>query len=82
MVAVEGPRPRHARSTPISASRFVREAQLLRRVHSPHVVAVHDSGELDDGRPYFVMEYADGGSLEDRLGLTPPGRVDPKSPDA
>lgn len=50
--------------------RFLREAQLLRRVHSPHVVAVHDIGELEDGRPYLVMELAGGGSLSDRL---PPG---------
>ncbi len=38
--------------------RFVHEARLLRRVRSPHVIAVHDVGELDDGRPYFVMELA------------------------
>jgi WD40 repeat protein/serine/threonine protein kinase len=38
--------------------RFLHEARLLRRVRSPHVIAVHDIGELDDGRPYFVMELA------------------------
>jgi len=26
---------------------------------------VYDIGTLDDGRPYFVMDYLDGGSLED-----------------
>ena len=55
-------------------ARFVQEAKLLRRIHNEHVVTVHDSGELDDGRPYFVMDYADRGTLEDRLGFTPPGR--------
>ena len=41
---------------------------------------MHDSGELDDGRPYFVMDYADRGTLEDRLGFTPPGRpIDAKT---
>ena len=60
--------------------RFVQEAKLLRRIHNEHVVTVHDSGELDDGRPYFVMDYADGGTLEDRLGFTPPGRpIDAKT---
>ena len=60
--------------------RFVQEAKLLRRIHNEHVVTVHDSGELDDGRPYFVMDYADRGTLEDRLGFTPPGRpIDPKT---
>ena len=60
--------------------RFVQEAKLLRRIHNEHVVTVHDSGELEDGRPYFVMDYADGGTLEDRLGFTPPGRpIDAKT---
>ena len=36
-------------------------------------MAVYDAGELDDGRPYLVMSYADQGTLADRLeveGLT------------
>jgi WD40 repeat protein/serine/threonine protein kinase len=48
-------------------ARFLQEAKLLRRIRNEHVVTVHDIGELDDGRPYFVMEYADRGSLEQRL---------------
>jgi WD40 repeat protein/serine/threonine protein kinase len=61
-------------------ARFVQEAKLLRRIHNEHVVTVHDSGELDDGRPYFVMDYADRGTLEDRLGFTPPGHpIDAKT---
>ena len=47
--------------------RFVAEARALRRVRSPHVVSVYDIGELPDGRPFFVMTYADAGSLADRL---------------
>ncbi len=47
--------------------RFLDEARLLRRIRSPHVVTVHDVGRLDDGRPYFVMDYADRGTLEPRL---------------
>ncbi|MBT2214194.1 serine/threonine-protein kinase [Actinomadura sp. NEAU-AAG7] len=47
--------------------RFVREARLLRRADSPRLVQVFDIGELPDGRPYFVMTYADRGTLEDRL---------------
>ncbi|WP_410663385.1 serine/threonine-protein kinase [Amycolatopsis sp. lyj-84] len=47
--------------------RFVHEARVLRRARSPHVVQVFDIDELPDGRPYFVMTYADGGSLSDRL---------------
>ncbi|MDH3706552.1 MAG: protein kinase [Acidimicrobiia bacterium] len=47
--------------------RFVREARLLRRVQNPNVVSVFDIGELDDGRPYFVMEFAGGGSIGERF---------------
>jgi hypothetical protein len=53
--------------------RFLEEGRYLRRVESPHVVQVFDAGELDDGRPYLVMTYADQGTLADRLeveGLT------------
>ena len=48
-------------------SRFLDEARLLRRIRSPHVVTVHDIGRLNDGRPYFVMDFADRGTLEPRL---------------
>ena len=47
------------------ATRFVEEARLLRRIRSHHVVTVHDVGRLNDGRPYFVMDLADGGTLAD-----------------
>lgn len=47
--------------------RFLDEGRLLRKVESPHVVTVYDAGELDDGRPYLVMTYADQGTLADRL---------------
>ncbi|MFC5176473.1 serine/threonine-protein kinase [Nocardioides taihuensis] len=53
--------------------RFVEEGRFLRKVESPHVVPVYDAGELEDGRPYLVMGYADQGTLADRLevgGLT------------
>ncbi|RPF38767.1 serine/threonine-protein kinase [Streptomyces sp. TLI_185] len=43
--------------------RFLAEARMLRRAGSDRVVQVYDIGELPDGRPYFVMEYADGGTL-------------------
>ncbi|MEW2544299.1 serine/threonine-protein kinase [Streptomyces sp. NPDC047002] len=47
--------------------RFLAEARLLRKGTSSGVVQVFDVGELPDERPYFVMEYADRGTLEDRL---------------
>ncbi len=47
--------------------RFLEEARLLRRVRAPNVVTVHDVGRLNDGRPYFVLDFADRGTLESRL---------------
>ena len=42
--------------------RFLEEARILRRADSDHVVRVYDIGEADE-TPYFVMTYADRGSL-------------------
>ena len=47
--------------------RFLAEARLLRRLSDDRVVRVHDLGELADGRPYFVMDYVDGGTVADLL---------------
>jgi eukaryotic-like serine/threonine-protein kinase len=47
--------------------RFLTEARLLRKTNSPRVVQVYDIGEPGDDRPYFVMEYAEHGSVEERL---------------
>lgn len=47
--------------------RFLAEARLLRRVDSDGVVRVYDVGELEDGRPWLSMTYADRGTLADRL---------------
>ena len=46
--------------------RFLQEARILRRADSDHVVRVYDVGEVD-GTPYFVMTYADLGTVADLL---------------
>ena len=48
-------------------NRFLQEAKILWRLDHPRIVRVFLNGTLADGRPYFVMEYADGGSLHDRI---------------
>lgn len=57
-------------------ARFLAEAQILRRINDPRLVQVHDIETLDGERPYIVMDYIDGGSLDDlrRTGL-PPSRA-------
>jgi serine/threonine protein kinase len=54
-------------------NRFLAEARILRRIHDPRLVQVYDIGTLDDGRPYFVMDYIDGGSMNDlrKAGIDP-----------
>lgn len=60
--------------------RFLEEARLLRRVRAPNVVTVHDVGRLNDGRPYFVLDFADRGTLAARLVPVPdPGAIDSQS---
>jgi serine/threonine-protein kinase len=46
--------------------RFRTEALLMRKLDHPHAVHVHDFDETEDGRPFMVMEYVEGVSL-DRL---------------
>ncbi len=47
--------------------RFLREARLSAKIQHPNVVSVHRVGELDDGRPFLVMEYIDGRTYADML---------------
>jgi TolB-like protein len=44
--------------------RFQREAQTASALNHPHILTVHDVGELD-GRQYLVTELVDGGTLAD-----------------
>src|SRR5690242_18181228 len=47
--------------------RFERELKVLLHLDHPNVVRVQDSGELADGRPYFVMPYIDGETLRSQI---------------
>src|SRR3954467_103520 len=48
-------------------ARFTREALAAARLSgNPNIVTIYDVGEYND-RPYIVMEYIGGGSLEERL---------------
>ena len=47
--------------------RFQREVAMARRLAHPNIVSVTDSGVLDDGRYFLVMEALEGETLADRL---------------
>jgi serine/threonine protein kinase len=54
-----------SRSTDIR-NRFFQEAQLIARLKHPNIVPIMDVAEYL-GRPYYIMSYLNGGSLEDLL---------------
>lgn len=56
-----------ARDPAAARARFQREATALARLDHPAIVGIYSFGEFD-GRPYFAMEFVDGGALTSFLG--------------
>ena len=46
------------------AKRFNHEAQILGRLQHPGIAQVYDAGFVEDGRPYFAMEFIRGMPLD------------------
>src|SRR5262249_23643577 len=55
---------------PKDLERFRQEAEAVARLRHVNIVHVYDIAE-SEGRPYFVLEFIDGGSLAQQLGGTP-----------
>src|SRR5215831_9698973 len=53
-------------SAVLGAERFLREIEIAARLQHPHILPLHDSGELS-GTLFYVMPYVEGESLRDRL---------------
>ncbi len=64
MVAIKVLKPELASA--IGADRFQREIEVVAGLTHPHVLPLHDSGEVA-GLLYYVMPYIEGGSLRGRL---------------
>jgi serine/threonine protein kinase len=47
-------------------ARFEREARAVASLGHPNITQLYDYGQ-EDGRPYMVLEYLSGGTLEERL---------------
>jgi serine/threonine protein kinase len=50
-----------------AVARFAREARAAVKIKSEHVARVIDVGTLENGAPYMVMEYLEGGDLSQVL---------------
>jgi len=68
--------PLRAAADPEAVVRFRRETRAAAKIGSDHVVRVIDSGDLDSGLPYLVMEHLEGTSLAELLEQAAPLRVD------
>jgi tRNA A-37 threonylcarbamoyl transferase component Bud32 len=53
-------------ATPGQRERFRDEARAVARLRHPNIIAIHAIGEHED-QPYLTLEFAEGGSLAQRL---------------
>jgi serine/threonine-protein kinase len=59
-----------AYASPRERARFQREAEAVASLRHANIVQVHDVAE-HEGRPYFTMEFVEGGSLAQKVACTP-----------
>ncbi|HVK67603.1 MAG TPA: SUMF1/EgtB/PvdO family nonheme iron enzyme [Polyangium sp.] len=51
-------------SNPRMRARFINEIELTARLQHPGIIAVHERGQFDDGRPWFTMQEVRGRTFD------------------
>jgi tetratricopeptide (TPR) repeat protein len=74
-VAIKVLSDRYAADSPV-AQRFAHEAQITGQLQHPGIPAVHQVGNLADGRPFLAMKLIKGSTLEDILKQRPDPSAD------
>jgi hypothetical protein len=54
----------------VGLARFRAEAEAVAKLLHPNIVQIFETGEYE-GRPFFSLEYVEGGSLDQRIGKSP-----------
>ena len=57
-------------AAPSERDRFRLEAEAVARLQHPNIVQIYEIGE-QDGKPFFSLEFVDGGNLRDKLASAP-----------
>src|SRR5690606_11235294 len=57
----------HLAASQTVVERFLREARAVSTIRSAHICDVYDSGRLEEGTPFLVMELLEGESLYDAM---------------
>jgi hypothetical protein len=57
-------------AAPAELARFQSEAMAIARLRHPNIVQIHEVGEYQ-GKPFFSLEFCDGGSLDKELAGNP-----------